>query len=166
MLAAYNAVGGKNYVYSDWVAYEPGKPPSEQQTLEYDQSIWPEKMQHAVTALVDTQLAREQGFDETLPTWEDWDFFLQFALKGYCGVRVPEPLLIYRVTSGTRRDVALKNSDRYRTQILTKYEGVKQMACGACGGGANTAQQIQTAVLWASEQQEQARPTAEPMAGF
>jgi len=161
MLAAYVESDGKRYVYSDWVAYEHGKPPSEQQTLEYQQGLWLDKMHHAVTALVETEVAREVGFDEKLATWEDWAFFADFAIKGYCGVRVPEPLLIYRVHTGTRRQVALKNMEKYRNQVLSRYEGVEVMACGACGGSANTLSQVRTAVEWSAEQAAAAKPETE-----
>src|SRR5690242_21053510 len=49
---------------------------------------------------------------------------------------------------------------KYRKQVLGKIEGVKQMAYGACGGGANAAQRIQTAVEWSEQQQNQSRPVA------
>lgn len=158
MVKAYLEAGGKKYVYSDWVAYEQGKPPSEQHTLEYQQELWLDKMHHAVTALVETEVARSVGFDPGLETWEDWEFFTQFAVKGYCGVRVPEPLLIYRVHTGMRRDVALKNMDKYRAEVLEIFKGVQIMACGSCGGSANTLSQIQTAAEWSQAQLEAARP--------
>jgi hypothetical protein len=65
---------------------------------------WLQSGLHAVTALIPTQWARDVGgFDEELPGWEDWDFFIKLTIAGYCGQRVPEPLLAYRQHTGARR---------------------------------------------------------------
>ncbi len=158
MVKAYVRDRGKNYVYSDWVAFENGemKP---QQCLDYSQEIWFDKMQHAVTCLVETEIAREVGFDESLPSWEDWAFFADFAAKGYCGVRVAEPLLYYRVHSGTRRIKALENSVALRERILARYKGVEIMACGSCGG--NAVQKVETAVEWDAALLQAVKPQIE-----
>jgi GT2 family glycosyltransferase len=94
----------RTFVFSDWWAANPGKELEHMNCPEYSQEAVREKIQHAVSVLVETEAVRKVGgFDETLPTWEDWDFFLKLAAKGYCGARVPEPLLVYRTETGTRR---------------------------------------------------------------
>jgi hypothetical protein len=69
-----------------------------------------------------------------LPSWEDWDFFIKLAAKGYCGVRVPEPLLIYRTDTGTRRLKAFEPGNTLYQQITERWKGVEFMAC--CGQNA------------------------------
>lgn len=58
---------------------------------------------HPVTALVRRDRFEEAGgFDETLTGgYEDWDLWLRFASRGWRGVRVREPLFIWRRHSET-----------------------------------------------------------------
>jgi len=44
------------------------------------------------------------GFDESMESWEDWDYWLRMARAGKCFVRVPEALLVYQFYSGDRRE--------------------------------------------------------------
>lgn len=125
----------RTFVYSDWYAANPGQPLEYNNCLEYNQEAVREKIQHAVSVLVETEAVRAVGgFDEELPTWEDWDFFIKLAAKGYCGARVPEPLLVYRTDTGTRRLKAFEPGSTIYQQIVNKWKGVKFMAC--CGQNA------------------------------
>lgn len=86
------------------------------------------------------------GFDFTLDTWEDVDLHWRLARSGKCFVRVPEPLVTYRFTSGSRRehgmvrDAGTARAFKERIAYLKKkYEELPIMACGSCGGnGANS----------------------------
>jgi hypothetical protein len=105
--------GGK-YVYSDWLTLEDETridgAMEARQVEEYDQRKMLHGLRHAVTALVPVEWVRAVGgFDEKLPGFEDWDLFCKFAILGYCGVRTPYPLLIYRRATGTRTRKLLRS---------------------------------------------------------
>jgi hypothetical protein len=101
----------------------------------YDQEAVRQKIQHAVSILVETEAVRKVGgFDEELATWEDWDFFIKLAAHGYCGVRVSEPLLVYQTETGTRRLKAFEPGSTIYQQIVDKWKDVNFMPC--CGQSA------------------------------
>jgi hypothetical protein len=101
----------------------------------YDQEAVRQKIQHAVSILVETEAVRQVGgFDEELATWEDWDFFIKLAAQGYCGVRVSEPLLVYQTETGTRRLKAFEPGSTIYQQIVDKWKDVNFMPC--CGQSA------------------------------
>jgi glycosyltransferase involved in cell wall biosynthesis len=134
MVRAYTK-GKKSYVFSDWWAANPGKELEHMNCPDYNQEAVREKIQHAVSVLVETEAVRSVGgFDESLPTYEDWDFFLKLAARGYCGVRVPKPLLVYRTETGTRRLKAQEPGSTVYQQIVDKWKGVEFMPC--CGQSA------------------------------
>ena len=95
----------------------------------------------AVTQLTPVALWREVGgYDEAIPSWEDWAFQLSLAARGHCSRRVPLPLWTYRKHTGSRRE------DNYETRrtvgeaaIMERFgrywQGEKLMACKTCGGG-------------------------------
>lgn len=143
------AKNGGYYVYCDWVAYShtpDGEVAEIHQTPEYDQTDWLGHLPHSVTALIPTEWARDVGgFDETLGGWEEWDFYLKLALKGYCGTRLAEPLLGYRVTSGTIRQRSLAQETELKKEIFSRYKGAKIMGC--CGGSGNAAQAVKNNYL-------------------
>lgn len=139
MLHAFIKTGGK-VIYTDWLAV--GASGAEvHESPEYSQAAWLENGQHAVTALMATAWAREVGgFDETMAGWEDWDFFIKFAIAGYCGARIPEALLAYRQTTGTIREKSLAAKDELLTVLRGRYAayalGEKPMS-SCCGGNAD-----------------------------
>lgn len=45
------------------------------------------------------------GFDESMESWEDLLLWYKLAWSGKCFCRIPEPLLVYRFYTGTRREV-------------------------------------------------------------
>lgn len=139
MLQTYSERNG-SYVYSDWYRMDGSGEIVAHETNDYRQSAWLEHGQHAITALI----AREhvelvEGFDENMSGWEDWDFFIKLAIAGVCGVRVPEPLLVYRHHTGTIRNASLEQKDQLLTTLRERYgayaTGDKDMCgCGAPGG--------------------------------
>lgn len=136
MLRAFQATGGK-YIYTDWLAV--GKDSAEEhEAPDYTQQGWLERGQHAVTALLPTAWARAVGgFDEAMRGWEDWDFFIKFAIAGYCGARVAEPLLAYRQTTGTVRERSLAAKDELLTVLRDRYAdyATGDRPMGSCCGG-------------------------------
>lgn len=148
MVNAYIQSGGK-YVYSDCMSPEdPTRldgPMTTHAAADFDQALWlssgyEEAMpgRHSVTALVETSALREvDGFDGAMPHWEDWEVYLRLTAAGICGVRVPEPLLIYRLHTGERRKGALKKQKQLRAYLRERYApyttGEKAM-CGCRGG--------------------------------
>lgn len=102
------------YAYSDWITLEDerrvdgGMTPHEVEA--YDQHAMLHGLRHAVSALIPADWVRAiGGFDERLPVFEDWDLFGRMAAAGLCGVRVPHPLLIYRLGAGQRTRAALQS---------------------------------------------------------
>jgi len=97
-------------------------------------STWPEYSVAALrrgnfisaTSLIRAQVFREVQFDESLLTgWEDWDFFLSLAERGYGGVRIDEPLFRYRKhETGDRlsdRMVEAGNKRKTRLAIMRRH---------------------------------------------
>lgn len=148
MVRAYVQSGGK-YVYADCATPEDQTrldgPVQTHAAADYDQALWLASGyeagmpgRHSVTALVETATLRELGgFDETMPFWEDWELYMRLAANGVCGVRVPEPLLIYRLHTGQRRRSALDQKEKLQASLRERYQayttGEKQM-CGCRGG--------------------------------
>lgn len=50
------------------------------------------------------------GFDETMPSWEDIDYWWRMAWKGHEFTRIEEPLMVYRFYTGSRRDIGVEMS--------------------------------------------------------
>jgi len=94
---------------------------------------------------METSAARALLFDEELAGWEDWDFFIRASIEGYCGKRVPQALLAYRIHTGQRREraEALRETlltgfrDKYGHWFNTEEGNKKLMARGCCGGNAD-----------------------------
>lgn len=88
------------------------------------------------------------GFDESMPSWEDWDYWLRLARAGKCFVRVPEPLMTYRFYTGGRRAIAsadapenLQIAQNLVEYLQRKYQEVPVMPCQGCGKKQNRAPQ-------------------------
>lgn len=120
------------YVYTDWLSSD-GQPYKcreySQQELVHNLSI------HSIVALIPTVWARDVGgFDETLDSWEDSDFFIKMAIKGYCGVRLDQPLFTYRYQLGKRREEGVRLEDILKPIFYGRYhdyiDGEKKMCCG------------------------------------
>jgi glycosyltransferase involved in cell wall biosynthesis len=166
LLKGYVDSGGR-YAYSDWLTLENeariDEPMEPHEVEEYDARKMLSGLRHAVTALIPTEWARGVGgFDEALPVFEDWDFYCKLAASGYCGVRVPHPLLIYRRASGLRTRAALK--PRAQADDVAAYTPLGEAAAaaiidrfaawasgeepimGCCGGNAQTVAQANEAL--------------------
>lgn len=100
-----------------------------------------EGMMRSVVALTPKKIWEDVGgYDESLVAWEDWDFQIAAADKGYCERRVPLPLFVYRMNTGFRRDENFDTFDVSKDGIIKKWsyvEGGQLMACRTCGGNKN-----------------------------
>lgn len=76
------------------------------------------------------------GFDEAMPSWEDWDYWLRMARAGKCFTRIAEPLVDYRFYSGTRRETGRQNHESLLHYMSSKYKETDPMPCSGCGGRA------------------------------
>lgn len=74
------------------------------------------------------------GFDESMQSWEDWDYWLRLARIGKCFTRLTEPLIDYRFDTGTRREKGRQIHESLLQYLTKKYEGMQAMPCGSCGG--------------------------------
>jgi glycosyltransferase involved in cell wall biosynthesis len=79
------------------------------------------------------------GFDETMATWEDVDYFWRMARAGHCFYRVPEHLIMYAYHKGQRREksavtdeASLQAHKDMIQYIKLKYEGLETVGCN-CG---------------------------------
>lgn len=93
-----------------------------------------ERLIHPVTALY--PILSTVRFEPTLRYGEDWDFVLAMHAAGYCGVRVSEPLVYYRRTSGSNRVNLLAQHADISLQIKNKWRNnMAGCGCGRGGGG-------------------------------
>lgn len=149
----YGYQKNKNVIYSDfWQTDMNGNVTDFHECDDYDPRLLTggkrtvnnqvrEGMLHAVTALTPKAYWEAVGgYDETLPAWEDWDFQLLLADKGFCEERIPIPLFTYRKHTGFRREENQVFFDKSKEGILRKWGtlwsgGKELMACSSCGGG-------------------------------
>ncbi len=75
------------------------------------------------------------GFDESMASWEDWDYWLRMARAGKCFERITEPLVNYRFYTGNRRESGRQIAESLLQYMRRKYEEIPAMACSGCGGG-------------------------------
>lgn len=132
-LKTYRRKGG--YVYTDWRSLNKQGVLENNQCPDYDPNlVFRRTSIHAVTILIEkSALNKVGGFDEEMVAWEDTDLQMKLAAAGICGTRVPIPLLLYRYSTGQRREIgeAVKQQlidllhDRYREYI----EGNKMCLC-------------------------------------
>ena len=97
MLQAHIRTG--SYVFGDHVEVHKDGRQVNVSILPYDRELYQRDLvMHSVTALVPVEWAREVGgFDPSLIGWEEYDFYMKLALKGFCGVCVSQPLFYYRI---------------------------------------------------------------------
>ena len=74
---------------------------------------------------------------------------LSLAAAGYCGRRVPEPLLVYRMATGARRNVGAKRRRELMATLRARFAPYAEgtMPKKSCCGGQAAVSQTATEVL-------------------
>lgn len=134
--AITHAESGTGYAYTDWYVAETKERHS---TPNYSCATVLERFNHAVTCIYDKAAWQSVGgFDQQLHGWEDWDFIIALNVAGYCGIRVPYPLLQYRIGGGKRREELYAWLEENKAEMRAKWheyiDGSKKMACGCQNG--------------------------------
>lgn len=76
------------------------------------------------------------GFDETMQSWEDVLYWYKMAWSGICFTRIPEPLMVYRFTTGSRRERGGNIWDSLIQYLQDQWKEAEIMPCpGGCSGG-------------------------------
>jgi glycosyltransferase involved in cell wall biosynthesis len=128
----------EQYVFTEHVEVHSDGRQINRSIAPYDREVYrDQQVMHAVTALVPTAWAREVGgFDASLIGWEEYDFYMKLAVRGYCGVLLRQPLLYYRVDTGERRKISQANADKLNAEFARRYKGVEMPSCCGNGGSA------------------------------
>lgn len=127
------------YVYGDWYQYGKSGTLSLHKAKPYDRQRQLRHSLHLVNILLETDVAKSVYYEINYRGWEDWEFHIRLGQKGFCGTRVPEPVVVYDMTTSINRDKHNAIQDEVYNEILDKYrdylEGEKEfMPCQTCGG--------------------------------
>lgn len=99
---------------------------------EYTEALPRPTHNHAVTVLMATEDALKLKFDETLPVYEDNDFFMRAKIAGVHGRRIPVVTLHVRRLPDGRTVSNLGNQAPIMAFLNNKYKEFKMGKC--CGG--------------------------------
>lgn len=126
------AESGTGYAYTDWYVAETKE---KHVTPNYSCATVLDRFNHAVTCIYLREAWQAvHGFDQQLKGWEDWDFVIALNVAGYCGIRIPYPLLQYRLNGGKRREELYAQLQELKQEMYEKWkpyiDGEKKMACG------------------------------------
>jgi glycosyltransferase involved in cell wall biosynthesis len=77
------------------------------------------------------------GFDDSMKSWEDWDYQIRLAKAGYCYEHIAERLLVYDFDTGARRQTGIDDPSNLVKYMQEKYKEIQTMGCG-CSGKATT----------------------------
>ena len=130
-------INTERYVFTDYYLVEKGII-TRQAIHDYNREYYQSRLvMHSVTALIPTAWVKDSGgFDPDLPGWEEFDFYIRLAIKGYCGICLHEPLFFYRADTGTRRKQSLAQAKKLNDGFHGKYGGTKMSPCCGQGGEA------------------------------
>lgn len=113
------SVRPKSIIYTDWISLPEDKI--------HKAEVWNfERLKQQALFVITFLHPREafdevDGFNEDIPVWEDWDYTVQLAHKGYHGIRVPEPLFLYHFETGKRREECLDNAQELMKEFRERY---------------------------------------------
>lgn len=90
--------------------------------LERD-ALWVENVASTCTALLERQRLEEVGgYDESLPSFEDWDVFCSLAERGAQAAVIPEFLFLYRMRPDSMtRTVATRSKEELIARLVHKH---------------------------------------------
>jgi glycosyltransferase involved in cell wall biosynthesis len=122
------------WIYTDWFDQDG----AHKTALDWDSKKFISKMLGPITGIYPTAAWRAGcQFDETMESWEDWDFQLSLMEAGECGMRLGVPGFTYRYHTGTKREYGFAHKETLLKYIQKKhkrlYEDEVYMA-GCCGG--------------------------------
>ncbi len=130
-----------HWIYTDLWSSWPNGEIHEYKVDDFDvESLWKDGL-GAVTSLVDRgQFNGVGGFDEGMDTREDWDFHFKLVMAEHCGMRIPAPLVTYRLATGKRRE---KQAAEVAAMLRKKYPLEDLMAgCRNCAQRAKQASMV------------------------
>lgn len=78
------------------------------------------------------------GFDEKMKSWEDVEYNWRLARAGRCFVRIPQELMVYRFSTGQRRQDGLREHQSIVEYVRGKWRGNEAVPCGCSGNGQAT----------------------------
>lgn len=136
MLQLYVKSGGQ-YVFTDHMEVHGDGKQYPRSIMPYDREVYQrDQVIHSVTALVPTEWARAVGgFDPSLIGWEEYDFYMKMAVRGFCGALLHEPVLYYRIDTGKRRQISHQNEKKLNADFQRRFGGAEMGGC--CGNGGN-----------------------------
>jgi glycosyltransferase involved in cell wall biosynthesis len=82
------------------------------------------------------------GFDESMKSWEDVEYNWRMARAGHCFIRVAMELMVYRFSTGTRRQDGLQHHQSIVEYIRKKWGKDEPVGCG-CNKGQSSVLQAQ-----------------------
>lgn len=153
-MARRYARGDAGYIYSGWTfIYSYSRPGVDNIAGAWEPGAWlsyESRGLHGVSVLMAREDAqRIGGFDESMRSFEDWEFFARCTIAGLCGAAVPEPLLKYRIQTGARREKGLAERDSVIEYLRREHgdyiEGRKPIM--SCCGGNKTASELASKAL-------------------
>lgn len=121
------------YVYTDTQLEEAGEFTKVNESREYLSSEAVRSQMHPITALIPREwFNKVGGFKEDLPSWEDWDLFIRFAIMGFCGSRLGEALFVYGFDLGHRREIGATLSDSLKQRFYETYKPYIEKELDVC----------------------------------
>lgn len=125
------------YVYTDWFSLNKAGDLEYHKTPEFDPiQVFRQTSIHSINILIPkSDLLKVSGFDETMDTWEDVDLFMKLARAGICGVRLAEPLITYRYTSGQLRERGETKKRQLIALLRERYAAEMEKESIMCCGG-------------------------------
>lgn len=124
-LAAFEANGGRRYIYTDHL--------QDGRVIPAPDCAWVRGTWHVITTLLPTDWARAVGgFDTTLPAFEDTDFYSKLYALRYCGQRLARPLFTYG--EGGERSTRYHGTPVYDAAMRYFSQNYGRRSVGSCCG--------------------------------
>jgi len=133
-LRKFNQTG--RYVYTDWISISKDGSRETHVCPDYElHTVFTKGSIHGISVLIPkADVIAVGGFAEDMGAWEDVDFYMRLAKGGFCGVRLAEPLLIYRYRTGSLREHGETIKDELKEYLRERYVdymgGKADMCCG------------------------------------